>query len=333
MQLTIKALRELTTKALLHYGYTAEESVVISSVLLYAQLRDSNQGVVKLTGAGIPKNPNASTPTLTKDTKLSAFMDAHGTHAMLAINQATDLLISKAQVHSLAIVGVNHINTSSGAIGYYAKKIAESGLIGLVFAGSMESVAAHGSFEALFGTNPLAIGVPTNHEPLVLDMATSAMAYYGVVEADLAGRVLPPNIAFDKNGQATTTPKDVLDGGALRTFDQGPKGSGLSMLVQILTGPLLDSYFTGFGDIKNNWGGHLLIAIDPELLGGLESLKTGVEQMITKVKASQKLPDITEIFVPGEHGNRLTKTALDSDSITLEDNLYAALTALTNPNS
>ncbi|MEK7632863.1 MAG: Ldh family oxidoreductase [Patescibacteria group bacterium] len=325
MRIAVDTLRDVTRKAILHYGYTESEAAKILEVLLYAQLRGNNQGVVKLIGNGIPKSPEATEVTVEKDTKLSALLNAHGTHAMIAVNAATDLLIEKVKAHSMGIVGVNHITTSSGAIGYYAKRIAEAGFIGFVFAGSMESVAAYGSFEALFGTNPLAVGVPTKDEPLVLDMATSAMAYFGVVEANTAGRELPADTAFDKEGNPTTHPKDVLDGGALRTFDQGPKGSGLSMIVQALTGPLVNSYFTGIGDVEKNWGGHLLLAFDPELLGGLDAVREGVTQMIAKVKATKKTPGTEEIFVPGEHGNRMTHVALASGTIEIEENLYAAL--------
>ena len=330
MQISINALRELTKKAILHYGYTEAEAVTILEVLLYAQLRGNNQGVVKLTGAGIPKSPQAKAPTTEKETKVSALMNAHGTHAMIAINLAVDTLVAKAKEHGIAVVGVNHITSSSGALGYYAKRVAEAGLVGFVFAGSMESVAVHGSFEAMLGTNPLAIGVPSEGDPLVLDMATAAMAYYGVVEANIAGRELPPNIAFDKNGKPTTQPKDVLDGGALRAFDQNKKGSGLSMMVQALTGPLTNSYFTGIGDVTSNWGGHLLLAFDPEILGGLEAVRQGVSQMIGKVKSSKKVDGVEEIFAPGERGNRMAAEAVAANSIVIEDNLYQALKKVTN---
>ena len=324
MLVKLDHLRELTHKAILHYGYSQPEAETIANVLLYAQLRGNNQGVVKLIGKGIPKFANGAI-TVEKETKVSALVNGHQNHAMVAVNQATDLAISKAQENGIAVVGVNNINTSSGALGFYARKISEAGLVGFVFAGSMETVATHGSSEALFGTNPLAIGVPTDGEPLVLDIATAAMAYYGVVEAKTAGRKLPEGIAYDKIGNPTTNPADVIDGGALQPFDKGYKGAGLSMMVQALTGPLLGSYFTGFGDVANNWGGHLILALDPELFGGLKSVRRGVTQMIEKTKSARKLQGVEEIFVPGERGNRLTKKAITSGKIDIEENLYHAL--------
>ena len=50
-----------------------------------------------------------------------------------------------------------------------------------------EYVAPHGSSEAIFGTNPIAVGVPTTQGPLVMDMSTAASSWFGLVEAKLAG--------------------------------------------------------------------------------------------------------------------------------------------------
>ena len=46
MKVKISQLRELTNKTLGRYGYSEEEAKIISEVLLYAQLRGNNQGVV-----------------------------------------------------------------------------------------------------------------------------------------------------------------------------------------------------------------------------------------------------------------------------------------------
>lgn len=325
MKIKLEELKDLTRKTILKYRYTDKEADLIQEVLLYAQLRGNNQGIVKLIGSGIPKAPDAGEIEVEKETKLSALINGHKNHAMVVVNRAVDLAVQKAKGHGVGIVGVNHINTSSGAIGFYAKRIAKEGLLGMVFAGSSETVATEGSYEPIFGTNPLAIGVPTQNDPLVLDMATAAMAYFGVVEAKTAGKSLPEGIAYDKEGNPTTDPAKVLDDGALRTFDKGHKGAGLSMMVQILTGPLVGASFTGIGDVANNWSGHLVIAIDPEILGGLEAVRDGVTKMIEKVKATKKLPGVKEILVPSERGDRMTKAVLDSGEIEIEDNLYSEL--------
>lgn len=91
---------------------------------------------------------------------------------------------------------------------------------------SPELVAPHGSSEAVFGTNPIGVGVPADGGPLVLDMATSAFAYYALIEHSRAGLPVPGDVGYGADGAATTDPAAILDGGALRSFDRrAPRGS------------------------------------------------------------------------------------------------------------
>jgi LDH2 family malate/lactate/ureidoglycolate dehydrogenase len=90
-----------------------------------------------------------------------------------------------------------------------------------VMAQSPEYVAPHAGTEALFGTNPIAVGVPKGLDPpFVFDMATSGLAYYDVVAAWDRGDPLPPGLAYNAAGDPTTNPAEVLEGGALRPFDR-----------------------------------------------------------------------------------------------------------------
>ena len=87
-----------------------------------------------------------------------------------------ELAVTKAKDRGFGIVGTYGSDTSTGAIGYWAKRVADAGLLGFVFTSPLKVVAPHGSSEPIFGTNPLSIGIPSADKPLVFDMATSAMA-------------------------------------------------------------------------------------------------------------------------------------------------------------
>jgi LDH2 family malate/lactate/ureidoglycolate dehydrogenase len=87
--------------------------------------------------------------------------------------------------------------------------------------------------------------------------------------------------------------------GALRSFDRDYKGAGLAMIIEILAGPLVGAACAGVGDPVKNWG-HLVLAIDPNLLGDRDEFIAGRTTLIAKVKATAKLPGIDEIFVPGK---------------------------------
>jgi len=323
MQISIKELDELTSKSVRSFGYRPDEVQIIREVLLYAQLRNNNQGVVKLIGSGIPRNPLAGEIAVEKETPLSAWINGNKNHAMVVVGKAVQMVKEKAARSGFAIAGTYNTNTSSGAIGYYASCLADAGLIGFAVSRSPERVAVHGSFEPIFGTNPLAVAIPARPDPVVLDMSTAATSFFGLVEAKTAGRSIPDDMAYDRQGVPTTDPQRAIEG-AIRSFDRGYKGSGLALICEILAGPLVGAAYCGIGDSKGNWG-HLIFAIDPELLAGRERLAASVSELVAKVKSTKRLPGVDEIFAPGERESRLVRERLAIGLLEVEDNLLAEL--------
>jgi len=316
MKIKVTQLRTLTNKALKKYGYTASEIKVIAEVLLYAQLRGNNQGVVKLIGNGIPKRDKTKTPRIVKETPVSALFDGNRTHAMLVMNRVVETAIKKAKKSGVGIVGNFNTSESTGAMGYYAGRIAKSGFIAFAYASApFQTTAPYGSTEALFCTNPMAYGIPTVGDPIVLDMTTSAMAYYGLIEAKTSKKLVPEGIGYDKNGEPTRDPAEIMSG-ALKTF-AGHKGSGLAFVVQILAAALVqgDSFNSDSDNASN-----LVIAIDPK-----KSFLAQVSSIAKRIKSAKKAKGVSEITLPGERGNRLTKERLSTGEIEMEDNLYHEL--------
>jgi len=323
MNITICELEELTARAVKKFGYSDTETQAICEVLLYAQLRGNNQGVAKLIGKGIPRDPHAGEIVIEKQTPISARINGNRNHAMIVVKKALEIVLDKARKNGFGIAGTYNTNTSSGAIGYFAAELARQGLIGFVYGRSPERVAMHGSFEPVFGTNPLAIGIPAEPDPIVLDMSTAAISFYGLVEAATAGEEIPADVAYDAEGAPTTSPKEAVQG-AIRSFDRSHKGSGLALINEILGGPLVGAAFCGLGDSKGNWG-HLLYAIDPDILGDRDEFIRSTGKILARVKATKKLPGVREIFVPGEQGARRARRHRETGMIDIEDNVLAEL--------
>jgi len=321
MKIKLTELKTLSLQALEKYGYTHEESAIILDLLMYAQLRGNNQGIVKLIGKGIPKSEKALSPTIEKETPTTALINANATMEALAMQQAVDLVVSKAKKMGIAIVGTHNGSGSSGAIGYWSRKIAEQGLIGITMSSyPFGSVPPHGSYEPLFCTNPIAWGVPTAGEPIVLDMASSAIAYFGLVEAKTKGVQLPEKLGYDSEGNETADPEKIMDG-ATKPFDDGYKGAGLALMVQIIGGALVGADFLNGSDNDGN----VIIAINPDSMAGREYFIGEVTKMISAIKNAKKLNGVTEIMVPGERGDTIKAAVLASDEIEVEDNLLAEL--------
>jgi LDH2 family malate/lactate/ureidoglycolate dehydrogenase len=321
MKIKVEDLKKLSMKALSKYNYNHQESEIILDMLMYAQLRGNNQGIIKLIGKGIPKSADAKDPVIEKETLTTALINCNRTMEAIAMDQAVKIVVEKAKKVNIAVVGVHNGAGSSGAIGHWSRKVAESGLIGITMSSyPFGSVPPHGSYEPLFCTNPIAWGVPTKDEPIVLDMASAAMAFFGLQEAKTAGKQVEPGIGYDKDGNETTDPAAIMDG-ATKPFDKGFKGAGLALMVQIIGGALVGADFNN--DSVNN--GNIIIAINPDGLAGTEYLINEVAKMKDAIKKSKRLPGVDEVMVPGERGDRIRSETLASGEIEVEDNLLKAL--------
>ena len=323
MKITLDELTRLTDRALANSGYSQSEIPPIRQALLYAQVRGNNQGVVKLIGAGMPKNPQAGEIAIVKETPVSASIDGGQNQAMIVMHRAVEVAIEKAKKSGIAVVGASNTSTSSGAVGNYAMQLAQQGLIGIVVGRSTERVAMYGSCEPVFGTNPIAIAVPCQPSPIVLDMSTAAVSYFGLVEAKTAGKKIRDDMAYDGQGNPTDDPAAAIQG-AIRSFDRSFKGSGLALMAEILAGPLVGAAFCGLGNSKKNWG-HFMLAIDPGLLGEPAEFTADVAAIQAKIKSTRRLQGVNEIFLPGEQEERLARRCQETGEIEIEDNLLAGL--------
>ncbi len=264
VKISLQELTDLSKRALSKYGYPEEEATIILDMLMYAQTRGNDQGIVKLIGKGIPRHQKAQTPTIEKETPTTAIINANLSMEAVAMEQAVNMVIQKAKEMGIAIVGIHMGDGSSGAIGYWSRKIADAGLVGITMSSyPFASVPPHGSYEPLFCTNPIAWGVPTDNEPIVLDMSSSGISFFGLLEAQTQGVQVAEGLGYDKEGKETTDPTEIL-AGAIQPFDRGVKGAGLALMVQIIGGDLVGGDFLNASDNDGN----VVIAIDPEAMIG-----------------------------------------------------------------
>ncbi len=322
MRISIQELKKLSKKAISKYGYSAEESTVILDMLMYAQLRGNDQGIVKLIDKGIPKNERATTPTIEKETPTTAIINANFSMEAIAMEKAVAMVIKKAKEMGIAIVGTHTGAGSSGAVGYWSRKIANQGLVGITMSSyPFAMVPPHGSYEPMFCTNPIAWGVPTDNEPIILDMSSSGISFFGLLEAKTQGVQVAEGLGYDKEGNETTDPAEIMEGGAIRPFDKGFKGAGLALMVQIIGGALVGGEF--LNDSEN--GGNVVIAIDPEAMIGMQRFIEETTKMAKSIKQAKKLEGVEEVMVPGERGDKIRARILDSNEIEVEDNLLNSL--------
>lgn len=321
MKVKVSELRDKVLRGVKKLGYKGPDAEVISEVLLYAQLRGNNQGITKIATGGVPKASDVQPLKVVKENKCGALLS--GGHSMVASAKAADMAVELADKHGVGVVASNHTFTSSGAIGYFSRRIAQKGYIGFVCVGngSFAFVAPSGSAEPKLGTNPFSYAFPYNDGEVVFDNATAAMAYFGIVEAKLKGEALPEGIGFDKEGNPSTDAAEVLDG-SIATFAKH-KGFGLSLFVQ-----LLGSAFSlaGIpGSHEEDGAGTFVMAIDPGLLAGKEEYMKRSTELVEHIKSAKPLSG-QKVLLPGEQGDFLAKRAEQTGEIEIADSIWEELT-------
>jgi delta1-piperideine-2-carboxylate reductase len=214
-------------------------------------------------------------------------VDARNGFAQPALAAARGLLLEKVRSAGIAVLAIRNSHHFA-ALWPDVEPFAREGLVALSVVNSMTCVVPHGAARPVFGTNPIAFAAPCHgRDPIVFDMATSALAHGDVQIAAREGHEVPPGTGVDRAGQPTQDPKAILDGGALLPFG-GHKGSALSMMVELLAAALTGGHFSfefdwsGHPGAKTPWTGQLIIVIDPDKSRGMpfaERSATLVKQM------------------------------------------------------
>ncbi len=320
MKIKVSELREKVLAGVSKLGYQGNDAKTIADVLLYAQLRGNNQGITKIATSGVPKASDIEELRVVNQNKCGALIS--GGHSMVASAKAADMAVELAEQHGVGVVCVNHTFSSSGAIGYYSRQIARAGYIGFVCTGStLALVAPSGSAEPKFGTNPFSYAFPYHNGEVVFDSATSAMARFGIVEAQLKGEALPEGVGFDKNGQPTINAEAVLDGGSIAPL-AGHKGFGLALFVQLLSSAFALAGMYG-AHHEDGWGTFVL-AIDPGLLAGTTEYMQRATELVESIKLAKPLPG-QQVLMPAERGDALAAQAEASGEIDIADAIWNEL--------
>jgi LDH2 family malate/lactate/ureidoglycolate dehydrogenase len=173
MHLDVAEARALSEDILCRHGFDAAEAAEITDVLVEAHLwgrPTSGLGHLRhVVRAAADRKPI----TVVREDSRSVLLDGGNNPGFLVAQRAMRMAVAKAKESGLTAAAAR--NAYLGGInGYYAIMAARQDLIGLVSISSGRRVAPAGGIDPLFGTNPLAIAIPTLDEPIVLDMATAS---------------------------------------------------------------------------------------------------------------------------------------------------------------
>jgi LDH2 family malate/lactate/ureidoglycolate dehydrogenase len=326
VRLSVVQARDLSDRALTGIGYAPDDVRILSDHMLDAALCGYEySGLPKILNVAEHRKrlPPPTTMRLLHETPVSARFHGGGENGMLTVYRATQVALEKAEGQGFAVVGVNN-TWMSGRGSYYVEMLARAGLIGIHGVSSRPQVAPPGGARAALGTNPIAFGFPTEGEPLLIDLGTSALMFTDLALRVRRGELLPEGVAIDAQGEPTRDPLLASLGAAL-PFG-GYKGFALALAMQAL------GVMAGSGEDSEGGVGYLIIALRPDLMMPLADYRRGLSQSLARVKATPLQPGVGEIRIPSERSLR-ERVRNHSEGIEIDREIWVALQGLADAKS
>lgn len=324
-------LRRLATGLLEERGAPPMVAWLQADLLIEAELRGlPSHGLQRLPRllARIDRGLADPSATGTHRWRGRALLEVDGQRALgpVAVMSALEALLPAIEDSGLALAAIrdaNHI----GMLAYYAEQAARRGLIGILLSTSEALVHPFGGTEAMLGTNPIAIGIPTGEAPFVLDLATSLVSMGKIHNYAMRGESLLQGWAVDVNGNPTTD-AEAAKSGAIAPFG-GAKGYGLGLAFELLVAALAGSDLApeihGTLDATHPANkGDVLILIDP---GADARMTTRLAAYLDALRASRPADTNRPISVPGD-GMRTRRSAALRDGIDVPEALLNELRTL-----
>ena len=299
--------KQLVIKKLVEAGLNEGHAEKVAEVLVHADLRNVNShGVLRtehyvnrLQAGGI--NPDAQI-FFQSTGPVTGIVDGDDGFGHVIGDVAMDHAIEMARNNGVGMVTVMN-SSHCGALSYFVQKAADAKLIGVAMSHTDKIVVPFGGKTSFLGTNPIAYGVPAKtKKPLILDMATSNVALGKILQAREEGKEIPEGWGVDENGASVTDPNKVV---ALSTFG-GPKGYGLSVIVDVFSGLLAGAAFGPhigkmYDDLdKKRKLGHYFCVINPSFFTDIDLFLEQMDRMMEELQQVPPAPGGERVYVPGE---------------------------------
>ena len=329
-------LEKIATALLVEAGASEEESKVISRLSIGANLAGhDSHGIIQIPTYIDRVNRGHIVPgaeyEIVKDTPTTTVVDGHWGFGYSVTERLMRETIEKARTQNIAAATV-YRQSHIGRLAAYPLMAAEADMIGMITADSGRSAKAvvpFGGREKRLGTNPISIAMPSNLDgPFFLDMATSAVAAGKINLAQARGGSIPSGGVVKADGEHTTDPNELKNGGAILPLggDQGHKGYGLSSIVEIFSGIL-----TGLGFGHDPSGRHndgcFISVFNVSAFRDLQDFKDEVTEFAAYLKSSETAPGFDEVLYPGEIEYR-NETRQRKEGIFVEDSTWGELQSL-----
>jgi LDH2 family malate/lactate/ureidoglycolate dehydrogenase len=332
-------LRTFTEQVFQVVGVLREDAETAAAVMIEANLCGVDSHGVRMLPGFITLirngkiNPRGQIKVI-KETPVIAHLDGNLALGSVVGVHAMQMAVEKAKTSGVGLILVRS-STHWGRPAYYSTLAARRGCIGICFVNTESNMPPWGAKDPRIGNNPLSIGAPrASGEPVVLDMAMSQAAWSKIVMYSQEARKVPLGWGLDEEGRPTDDPAAILKSKRMVPMGQH-KGSGLSLMIDIMTGILSGGKYCG--ELSEEGKGQpwatgysqAFIAIDIASFIPLNEFQRRVDELVTYVKGAQTAEGFSEITIPGERAWR-ERALRDKNGIPLDEITLGELRTLAN---
>jgi len=246
VRLSSDELETLVCQALVASNVSTTNATCVAKALVYAECAGQiGHGISRVASYSAQalsgKVDGHATPVITPVKTASIHIDANHGFAYPALDLAIAALPAVAHEHGLGVAGISHSH-HSGQAGYHVHRLAQHGVVAMMFGNSPKAIAPWGSTRPVYGTNPIAFAAPRhNKPPLVVDLSLTKVARGKIMVAAKNNSPIPAGWALGPDGLPTTDPHQALKGTMLPIGDA--KGAALALVFEILAAALTGANF------------------------------------------------------------------------------------------
>ena len=318
----VEEARSLASGILARAGLTADEAAAVADIVVWTELTGYPQiGLARLPRlAEYVRRVDREPIRVERDGPFSAHLEAGRALGYVTALRMVEVCEAKVRATGVGLVTANGSGLT-GRNAYYVERLAQRGRVAFMVNNFPAVVAPHGSSEALFGTNPLRVGMPTSGAPLVVDISAATLIDADLRFHRLEGRPLPEGLAFDAQGDATTDAAAAM-GGAVKAFGEH-RGSALALAIQAF-GVLAGSPPV---PAMPDDSGVFLLAFDPSLFGDPDDIARRLTELLERVRVARPADPAVPVRAPNDRA-LASMQAIRERGIEVSDELAAALDAL-----
>jgi LDH2 family malate/lactate/ureidoglycolate dehydrogenase len=323
---SVDRLKKLALAALERVGVPEEHASLQADLLVEAELRGvPSHGLLRLPRIVARIENGVTDPRVTgaRTWTSSAFLVVDGQKGLgpVVATSAIEALLDRSKQTGVAVAAITNSN-HIGMLAWYAEQVASRGFSIIVLSTSEALVHPWGARKAMIGTNPIAIGVPTDDGPFVMDTATSLVSMGEIHDHAHRKAPIPEHWALDENGDLTTD-AEAAKKGAIAPFGQA-KGYALGLAFELLVSGLAasaigrDVHGTLDDTSVCNKGDLIIVMPGPRRELGLY------------LQAIRDLPPaegFQAVLIPGERGRACRNQRL-KDGVPVVDEVYESLMRL-----